>query len=294
MPSAEMQVQGGWGADQAEGLRSRLATARRPVRVICVTSGKGGVGKTSVTVNLGTRLARAGRKVLILDADLGLANVDVLLGLHPRYNLSHLLSGERRLEEIMLEGPAGLRVVPATSGNKRMTELSAEEHAGVVNAFGALEAQVDTLLIDTAAGLSDSIVTFAQASHEVVVVICNEPASLTDAYALIKLLSRDFGVERFHVLTNRVSGSREGHELFDKLLKVTDRFLDVTLAYLGAVPEDPQLRRSVLLQQPVVDLFPSSRAALAFGLLAERIESWPVLGTPSGRLQFFLERLINR
>lgn len=277
--------------EQAAGLR-RSAAGPRPVRVVCVASGKGGVGKTSVTVNLALALARLGRRVLVLDADLGLANVDVLLGLHPVYTLADVLDGARTLTEVMLEAPLGVKIIPASSGIKRMAELSPAEHAGVIGAFSELDDHYDVLLVDSAAGISDSVITFARASQEVVVVVCNEPASLTDAYALIKLLSRDYGVPRFHVLANRVGGPREGRELFDKLVKVSDRFLDVTLDYMGAVPEDPQLRKAVQMQQAVFEAFPGARSALAFARLAEGLDRWPLPAAPSGHLQFFLERLV--
>ncbi|PWV63266.1 MinD/ParA family protein [Plasticicumulans acidivorans] len=286
MPASDMAA-----SDQAAGLRSLARPS--PVRVICVASGKGGVGKTNTSINLAVAMAQARKRVLLLDADLGLANIDVLLGLHPVWNLSHVLAGERTLEEILLTGPHDVRIVPASSGVKRMAELSPAEHAGVISAFSELSDAFDVLLVDCAAGISDSVITFARASQEIIVVVCNEPASLTDAYALIKLLSRDFGVDRFHVLANRVAGHREGRELFEKLLKVTDRFLDVTLDYFGGVPEDPQLKRAVQMQQSVVEAFPGSRAAVAFQRLAETIERWPLPAGPSGHLQFFLERLLG-
>ncbi|MFO1357510.1 MinD/ParA family protein [Plasticicumulans sp.] len=276
-----------------QGSAPRRAAPQNPVRVICVASGKGGVGKTSTTINLAVALATLRRRVLILDADLGLANVDVLLGLHPVWNLAHVLAGERTLEEILLDGPHGIRIVPASSGIKRMAELSPVEHAGIISAFSELGDAFDVLLVDCAAGISDSVVTFARAAQEVVVVVCNEPASITDAYALIKLLSRDYGVDHLHVLANRVAGHREGVDLYTKLVKVTDRFLDVTLSHIGSIPEDAQLRRAIQMQQAVVDAFPSARASASFLRLAENIERWPLPAGPSGHLQFFLERLVG-
>ncbi len=276
--------------DQAAGLR-RIATPR-PVRVIAITSGKGGVGKTNVSVNLGMSLAAQGKEVLLLDADLGLANVDVMLGLHTNYDLSHVLKGERTLEEVICMGPQGLRIVPASSGLQNMAELSTAEHAGVIGAFSELSVTPDVLLIDTAAGISDNVVTFSRAAQEVVVVVCDEPASITDAYALIKLLNREYGIYRFRVLTNRVQSVQDGRALYGKILKVTDRYLDVALDFMGVVPEDEYLRKAVQKQRAVVDAYPRSKSALAFKKLASKADSWPVPASAGGQLEFFVERLI--
>ncbi|MGA7800589.1 MAG: MinD/ParA family protein [Gammaproteobacteria bacterium] len=277
--------------DQAAGLR-RMAQPR-PVRVIAVTSGKGGVGKTNVSVNLSVALADSGREVMLMDADLGLANVDVLLGLHPAYDLSHVIKGERTLEEVIVEGPSGLKIVPATSGTKHMAELSPAEHAGVIRAFSELSYDLDVLVVDTAAGISDSVTSFSRASQEVVVVVCDEPASITDAYALIKLLSREYGLERFRVLANMTRSAQEGRDLFNKISRVTDRYLDVTLEYLGTVPHDEYLRKAVQKQRAVVDAYPRSRAAMAFKNLAQKADRWPVPTGAGGHLEFFVERLIQ-
>jgi flagellar biosynthesis protein FlhG len=275
---------------QAAGL-CRMSQSQ-PIRVIAVTSGKGGVGKTNVSVNLSVALAIQGKRVLLMDADLGLANVDVLLGLHPASNLSHVIKGERTLEEIVIEGPAGLRVVPASSGIKAMAELSPAEHAGLVRAFSELSFNPDVLLIDTAAGISDSVVTFSEAAHEVVVVVCDEPASITDAYAMIKLLNREHRIHRFRILANMVRSAQEGIDLFRKLSKVSDRFLDVTLEYVGAIPHDEFLRKAIQKQRAVVDAYPRSRAAAAFSKIAQRLMHWPLPRSPSGSIEFFVERLL--
>ncbi|HCB14833.1 MAG TPA: cobyrinic acid a,c-diamide synthase [Gammaproteobacteria bacterium] len=281
-------------ADSAQSPSVNIPSHHRPVRVICITSGKGGVGKTNITVNLALALSLQNQNVMLLDADLGLANVDVILGLHPLYNLSHVISQERTLEEIIIAGPNGIRIIPASSGIKHMAELGPEENAGLVNAFSELNDSLDIMLIDSAAGISDSVVTFCRAAHEVVVVVCDEPASITDAYAMIKLLSQDYDVDRFHILANRVMTAQEGRELFTKLVKVSDRFLDVTLDFFGSIPEDPQLRKAVQAQRAVVEAFPGSRSAEAFHRLATQVVSrWPMPRTASGYLQFFIERLIN-
>lgn len=277
--------------DQAAGLRRM--TEPRPVRVIAVTSGKGGVGKTNVSVNLAVSMAEEGQRVMLLDADLGLANVDVMLGLHPEYDLSHVIQGQRTLEEIIVTGPAGLQIVPASSGTKMMAELSPVEHAGVIRAFSELSHDLDVLIIDTAAGIADSVVSFSRAAQEVIVVVCDEPASITDAYALIKLLSREYGIQRFRVLANMAHSAQEGRELFAKIARVTERYLDVTLDFVGVVPFDDYLRKAVKRQKAVVEAYPRSRAAMAFKTLAQKADKWPIPTGAAGHLEFFVERLIH-
>ena len=278
--------------DQAAGLRQMQQTAR-PVKVIAIASGKGGVGKTNVTVNLGVALAAQGKQVVLLDADLGLANIDVMLGLHPQFNLLHVLDGSKSLSEILVEGPAGMQIIPVASGVKKMAELSPAEHAGMIQAFSELEQHIDVLLIDSAAGIADSVISFSRAAQEVIVVVCDEPASITDAYALIKLLSREHGVERFHIIANMSRNVQEGRELFDKIAMVCDRFLEVTLDFMGIVPFDEDLRRADKKQRSVVDYMPRSKSAAAFAHLAKKIEFWPVSKAPSGHMEFFVERLIR-
>ncbi len=277
--------------DQAAGIRKMRQV--KPVRVIAVTSGKGGVGKTNLSVNLGVTLAKSGRKVALLDADMGLANVDILLGMHPKFNLSHVLSGEKSLSEITVIGPSGLQVIPASSGIQHMSELNNIEQAAIVHAFSELDKDLDVLIVDTAAGISGSVVNFARACQEVIVVVCDEPTSLTDAYAFMKLLNRDYGLFQFHILANMVQSVQQGQNLFNKLSKVTDRYLDIALTFAGAIPFDEYLRQSVQKQTAVVEAFPHSKSAQAFKVVAQRINSWPVKSQSGGHLEFFVERMIQ-
>ena len=277
-------------SDQASGLRALKRS--KPVRVVAVTGGKGGVGKTSVSVNMSIALSMLGKRVMLLDADLGMSNIDVLLGLHPKFNLSHVIDGARSLNEILLPGPRGIHVVPAASGAQMMSQLSEAQHIGLIRAFSELNTQVDVLVIDTAAGVSASVVSFCKAAQEVLVVVCDEPASITDAYALIKLLSRDYGINRFHVLSNMTNSVQEGRQLFEKLVKVTNRFLDVTLSYFGSLPYDEYLKKAVQKQKSVVDAFPRSRSSIAFKNLAQKADKWPMPANANGHLEFFVERLI--
>jgi len=277
--------------DQAQGIRQMKA--QHPVRVIAVTSGKGGVGKSNVTINLAVTLAQTGERVMVMDADMGLANIDVLLGLSPGQNLSHVINGECSLEETIIEGPAGIKIVPASSGVAAMSDLTPAQNAGVIRSFSELTEPVDTLLIDTAAGLSDSVVSYTRAAREVIVVVCDEPASITDAYAMVKVMNRDYGVERFHVLANQAHGVTQGRELYNKLARVSERFLDVTLDYLGCIPYDESLKKAVQKQKSVVEAFPRSPSATAFKQIAKKTQQWPAPSSVEGHLEFFIERLVN-
>ncbi|WP_293717279.1 MinD/ParA family protein [Stenotrophomonas sp. UBA7606] len=276
-----------------------LSATRRepagPVRTIAVTGGKGGVGKTNVSANLAVALAGMGKRTLLLDADLGLANIDVVLGLQPKHTLADLVAGRASLEDVIIEGPNGVLVVPAASGRRHMAELQPAEHVGLVNVFSELERDLDVMIIDTAAGINDSVLTFCQAAQDTVVVVCDEPASITDAYALIKVLSRERGVDRVQVVANMARDPNEGRALYEKLVRVCEKFLiDVSLNYLGCVPQDDWLRLSVQRQQPVVKLYPSAPAALAIQEIARRTSRWQAPTAPRGGVEFFLERILQQ
>lgn len=276
--------------EQARGL-SRI---REPdaVRVLAVASGKGGVGKSNLSVNLANLFAKSNKSVVLMDADLGLANIDLLLGIRPLYDLQHVISGERSLEEIMVQAGEGVSIIPAASGVQRMADLTSAEHAGLIRAFSELTVPVDVLIIDTAAGICDSVISFSHAAQEVIVVVCDEPASITDAYALIKVLNRDNGVNRFQIVTNMVKNASQGLGLYEKLATVADQYLNCSLGYLGHVPLDENLRLAVRRQRPVVQEFPQSKSALAMKQIADRIESLPV-PQASGYIEFFLERMVE-
>jgi len=277
---------------QASGLLL-LKAAMKPVQVIAVTSGKGGVGKTSVSVNLAVSMAMSGKKVMLLDGDLGLANVDVMLGLQPKYNLADVIEGKCTLEDTLLKGPGDLLIVPASSGKRQMAELTQAQNAGLIHAFSDLHRSLDVLIVDTAAGIADSVITFSQASQEVIVVVCGDPASMTDAYALIKVLNRDHGVKRIQILANKVHNAIEAREIHENLRRVSERFLDVTLNLLGSVPHDEWLQRAVRRQKAVVDLYPNSISAEAFKSLTKKINQWGMPKGARGNLEFFVERLVS-
>lgn len=276
--------------DQAASLRR--TTGHRPVRVVAVTSGKGGVGKTNVAINLASALVKRGSSVMLMDADLGLANIDVLLGLKTEYNLSHVLAGHRSLDEIIVRDAHGLMVVPAASGIQRMAQLSPSEHVALINGLCDSDLSLDALIVDTSAGINDSVVRFNRAASDVLVVVCDEPASLTDAYALIKVLSRDHGIAQFHMLSNMVGSAMQGRDLFTKLVRVTKRFLDVALDYAGSIPTDEYLRKAVQKQQALIHSFPRSPSALAFNRLARQVEGWLPPKWARGNLEFSFDRSV--
>jgi flagellar biosynthesis protein FlhG len=265
---------------------------RKPVKVVAVCSGKGGVGKTNVASNLAVALGANNRNVCLMDADVSLANVDVLLGLQPRFNLAHVANGETDLESTVLRGPNGVRIIPASSGNFSMTKLAPAAQAGIIQAFAGLGDQPDVMVVDTAAGISPEVAQFVAAAQHAVVVVCDEPASLTDAYALIKVFSQHYRIDRFNIVTNQSAGSTSGRRLFDKLQRVTDSFLDVVLRHIGDVPRDDYLVKAVQQQRAVVDAYPKSAAGQAFLQLARRIDDLPAARESSGGIEFFFERLL--
>ena len=277
--------------DQASSLR-RMNQSRL-IKVIAVTGGKGGVGKTNISINLATSFARLNKRVMLLDADFGLANVDVVLGLVPEYNLLHVIENKCTLQDILLDGPENIKIVPASSGVKRMANLNSLEQSGLLSAFSEMGDQVDVMIVDTAAGISASVVHFARAAGEVVVVVCDEPASIADAYALIKVLSRDYAVNKVSVISNQVESKAHGEMLFNQILKVINKYLDVSVSYLGAVPDDAYLKKAVKRQLAVTSAYPRSRSSEAFKEIAKKMNSRKIEEFSSGNLEFFAEQLVN-
>lgn len=265
-----------------------------PIQVIAVTGGKGGVGKSNVSVNLSLALAQMQRRVMLLDADLGLANIDVLLGIRATQTIADVLSGECDLRDILVTGPGGIRIVPAASGVQQMAALTPQQHGALIQAFSTLDDQIDVLMIDTAAGISDTVVSFVSAAQEIIVVVCDEPSSITDAYALIKLLNKEHNIQRVRVIANMVNSIKEGQLLFSKLSHVCERFLDISMQYVGAIPADENVRKAVQKQKPVIEYAPRSKAAQAFKQIANKVYEWPVNSSPRGHLEFFVENLLQQ
>lgn len=266
---------------------------KKPVRVITVTSGKGGVGKSNLTLGLALALARAGKKVLIWDADLGLANIDVLLGLKTTASIHDLLSGAKTLSEIIVEGPAGLRIMPAASGILELGELSEGQKQRLLSEFDDWDDDLEYLLIDTAAGIGSNVVYFNLAAQERIVVLTNEPTSITDAYALIKVLSTRYQQDHFHILPNQVSGAKEAKNVFGLISAVADRHLQVSLHFLGYVPRDEAVTAAVRAQKPFLLAAPDSEASRSIEEIARRLEANPPDEFAGGGLVFFLNRLAS-
>lgn len=266
---------------------------REPVQVIAVTGGKGGTGKTNISVNLAHGLARNGRRTMLLDADLGMANVDVLLGLSPQRTLFDVVNGECRLEQIIMTTADGLMVVPAASGVRQLAQLGTRECAGLVRAFSDLDRPLDTLIVDTATGISECVASFCRAATEIIVVVCNEPASIRDSIAQIEMLSADYGIHRFRILANMVAGAREGKVVFRKIVATLADDHRQVLSYAGYIPRDQHLLEAIAGRTPVVSAFPRSRAAMALANLARQVMSWPQPVQAGGHVEFFVERLIQ-
>ncbi len=262
-------------------------------RVLSITSGKGGVGKTAVVSNVAVTLAKQGKKVLIIDADLGLANVDVVLGLAPPYNLNHFFNGERTLEEIMVEGPHGLKILPAGSGVQQFTRLDSQLKMRLIDSLDALDEHFDVVLIDTEAGISDNVTYFNVAAQDILVVTTPEPTAITDAYALMKLLSTQYHQKRFLLAVNSVRNADEGLDVFEKLTMVSGRYLDIFIDYLGCIPYDKKMHDSVRQQQVMVDLYPEHKVAKSFVALAETLLETPINNQAQGTLQFFWKQFLG-
>lgn len=295
--------------DQADTLRRMARTAKnnqksdsastsgladqQGIRVISVTSGKGGVGKSNVVSNLAIALSAQGKKVLLIDADLGLGNLDVLLGLSPVYNLNHVLNGDKSIMDILIDGPAGIKIIPAGSGVQELTSLGQHEKLKLLDELDMLEEQFDILIVDTEAGISENVTYFTVAAQEIFVVVTPEPTSITDAYALIKLLATRYSEHHFKVLVNMAKDSEDALEVFRKLANVAGRFLDISLDYLGCVVKDEKVVDAVKRQKAVTELFPDSEASQCFATIAKRVIENKRQNRVKGNIQFFFRRMLD-
>ncbi|MBW1916983.1 MAG: MinD/ParA family protein [Deltaproteobacteria bacterium] len=277
-----------------DGLFNQVAldSDLRP-RVIAVTSGKGGVGKSNIVVNLGLVLTRLGKKVLIIDADLGLANIDVLLGLSPRFNIKDVFSGQKKLAEVIIECPCGMKILPAASGFQDMAELDRSQKLFLLNELDNYSENLDIVLIDTGAGISSNVLYFNIAAQERIVVVKNEPTSVTDAYALIKVLVTKYAEKRFKLLINYLSQPKEAEVVYRNLTMIADRFLggEVAIDYLGFIPQDGAIPKAILKQQAVTELFPRCSASRCFTEIAHRLLEMNPSPELDGNIKFFWRRL---
>ncbi len=264
------------------------------IRVLSVTSGKGGVGKTNIAANLAYLLSRANKKTLILDADAGLANIDVILGIHSRYNLSHVLNGERSLDEVIVPGPGGILILPSASGIPEMTDLSRGQKLTLIDELNLYNHSLDFMLVDTAAGISANVMYFNMAAKEIVVVTSPEPTALTDAYALIKVLYQRHAKRRFRLIVNMARSSQEASEVYKRLARATDHFLNLTIEYLGYVVWDENVKEAVRQQKAVAEIYPNSPATRCLAKIAEKISSETLEEYENGSIKFFWESIIDK
>ena len=264
-------------------------------QVISVTSGKGGVGKTNISVNLAYCLARRGKRVVLLDADLGLANVDVILGLTPEYNLFHLFHEGAKLDDVLADTPYGFKILPAASGVREMLALSTGQKVSLLEAMDELEDNVDFLLVDTGAGINDNVMYFNLAAQERIVVLTPEPTSLTDAYAVIKVMTQNHGVQHFKIVVNMAPDKKSAMDVFKRLYNACDHFLaGVSLELAGFIPRDNGVRRAVINQRPFCMEEAGGPACKAMHELAQKVQTWEVPVNLDGNIKFFWKKLLFR
>jgi flagellar biosynthesis protein FlhG len=256
---------------QRHSMMRKSAGQPSPARVIAITSGKGGVGKTNIVANLGYALCKAGNRVLIFDADLGLGNLDVLLGLTPHHNLSHVVQGGKKLSEIVISGPGNLKILPASSGIQELTKLTSAQKLEIFNELNALLSDYDIVLIDTAAGISSNVLYFNASANEIMVVVTPEPTSITDAYALMKILSVKYQEKHFRLIVNLAKNAKEADDVSRQLCLVASRFLDVSIEYFGNVLADDKVKVGVRKQKVVSEWAPMTQASRNFAELAHRL-----------------------
>jgi flagellar biosynthesis protein FlhG len=282
--------------DQAIGLREKMKEHRRsspPLRVIGVASGKGGVGKTNLAANLALLAARQGKRVLIIDGDLGLANVEILFGLKPRYHLGHLLDSDLPVRDVLAEGPGGVKVLPAGSGVQQLTRLNDAQRLRLVSALDQLEEDFDFVLLDAGAGIGDNVLFFIGGAQETLLVVSPEPTSLSDAYATVKVLTQDAGVRHFSVVVNMAPSEAAARDIFERLAQVSGRFLDARIRFVGWAPRDENVHRGVMAQKPFVELFPASPASRALSTIADALFNEPPARSLDGGMKFLWSRLLR-
>lgn len=274
--------------------RRHAGACENRAKVISVTSGKGGVGKTNVVVNLAFALAKIGKKVLVLDADMGLGNLDVMLGLTPLYNLQHVINGDIGVSDVIIRGPGDMMILPASSGVQELSELTPQQKLNLLSELDKIDQSIDIMLIDTAAGISGNVMYFNTAAQDIIIVASPEPTSITDAYAIMKVLHTKYGECHFKLLVNMVKDPMEGKEVYRKLGRAADRFLNISIDYIGYILQDKHVGMSVIEQKSVLDLYPGSQASRCFITLARTVCEWPVNPHLKGNIQFLWRRLMGQ
>ncbi|KAB2954380.1 MinD/ParA family protein [Heliorestis acidaminivorans] len=288
--------------DQAEKLRIMMQNMRQqvefeiageesPTRIICISSGKGGVGKTNLTLNLGLALVDYGQRVLILDADMGMANVDVILGKVPPHNLYHVIRGEKKLSEVICKGPKGIGLISGGSGIVELANLGAQELDRFIEGLSELDGTVDILLIDTGAGISKNVLSYIYAADELIVVTTPEPTAITDAYGLIKSVEMVQKKKPISLVVNKIENEKEGNDVSQKLLIASKKFLNRELNVMGYIPDDPVVSKSVKIQKPFYLHYENSSASLAISRLAANLCNVAVKADNKGTLSRLFGRM---
>jgi len=288
--------------DQAEQLRKMMqqSESKPKARVITVTSGKGGVGKTSISINLAIQLTRLGKRVVVFDADFGLANIEVMLGVRPQYNLADMMFRGKDLADIITQGEEGISFISGGSGIQELASMNREQVMFLTSRLIALDKYADVIIVDTGAGISDSVLEFVLASTEVLLVATPEPTSITDAYALLKALNRKTEFVKEHtsikMISNRVKNDAEGQNVYEKMSVVSEKFLNIPITYLGPVPMDEQISKAVMRQKPVSVINPDAPASRAIKQIAEKLLELETeeISDKRGMFQLFSNLIRNR
>lgn len=291
--------------DQAKGLRQMARTTaverqksrgrnKKYPRVIAVTSGKGGVGKTNIVGNLAVALTRMGKRVVIIDADVGLANIDIVFNLRPKYSIRHLVAGEKSLDQVMVQTDHGIGILPGGSGFSDLTRFSEGEKLTLLTEFETLADKADIIFLDTGAGISSNVLYFNAASDECLVVATTEPTSITDAYALMKVMSQQYGTRRFKLVVNMVEKEADAKRVYASLSNALDKFLkNVVLEYLGCIPFDPALQKAVRQRSILLDSSSNTPAGTAMTSIARNLAQGGGMDGPGGNLTFFMNRVFE-
>ncbi len=263
------------------------------IKIIAVTGGKGGIGKTTISVNLAVSMAKAGKRVLLFDADLGLANVDVLLGLKPKLTINDVIEGRCSLDEVCLTGPYGIKIIPGASGIQSLVDMSRANSISLIQSFENMAEKMDVMIIDTAAGISRQVIDFTNASQHIMLSLCNDPSSLMDSFAVIKILNQQYSRRQFGIVVNKVKNMREGYQVFLRFQETLAKFMSVQIEYLGYIPQDDYVAIAARENASIVDRFGFAPAALAIQQISQGMTGWLEEAQAHGGIQYFFESILH-